>query len=149
MATILEQYLQLKSDTRDEMKSCTLPCAKLLTYQEILYRISVLETCQAFCKTAPVTDDTRFLGYHYQIVDAYFCSLLSEHKIGWPVYDQLLKEKRKAASDSLAQIVQNCRKNFSSFKPTSPELYKQSVTKLINTVLPAWIQYRETYISLK
>ena len=88
------------------------------------------------------------LVYHYQIVDAYLCSLLSEHKVGFPANDEL-KAKRKAASDSLTQIVQNCRKSFSSFKPTSPELYKQSVNKLVNTVLPAWVQYRNTYINLK
>ena len=29
------------------------------------------------------------------------------------------------------------------------ELYKQSVNKLVNTVLPAWVQYRNTYINLK
>ena len=148
MATILEQYLQLKSATGEQMASGTLPCDKVFTYQEILYRISVLESCQAFCKTAPITTDTKVLCYHYQIVDGYLCSLLSEHKVGFPANDEL-KAKRKAASDSLTQIVQNCRKSFSSFKPTSPELYKQSVNKLVNTVLPAWVQYRNTYINLK
>lgn len=49
MATILEQYLQLKSATGEQMASGTLPCDKVFTYQEILYRISVLESCQAFC----------------------------------------------------------------------------------------------------
>ena len=83
MATILEQYLQLKSATGEQMASGTLPCDKVFTYQEILYRISVLESCQAFCKTAPITTDTKVLCYHYQIVDAYLCSLLSEHKVGF------------------------------------------------------------------
>ena len=106
MATILEQYLQLKSATGEQMASGTLPCDKVFTYQEILYRISVLESCQAFCKTAPITTDTKVLCYHYQIVDAYLCSLLSEHKVGFPANDEL-KAKRKAASDSLTQIVQN------------------------------------------
>ena len=69
MATILEQYLQLKSATGEQMASGTLPCDKVFTYQEILYRISVLESCQAFCKTAPITTDTKVLCYHYQIVE--------------------------------------------------------------------------------
>ena len=36
MATILEQYLQLKSATGEQMASGTLPCDKVFTYQEIL-----------------------------------------------------------------------------------------------------------------
>lgn len=109
MATILEQYLQLKSATGEQMASGTLPCDKVFTYQEILYRISVLESCQAFCKTAPITTDTKVLCYHYQIVDAYLCSLLSEHKVGFPANDEL-----KAKESGIGQ-----------FDPDRTELQKE------------------------
>ena len=115
MATILEQYLQLKSATGEQMASGTLPCDKVFTYQEILYRISVLESCQAFCKTAPITTDTKVLCYHYQIVDAYLCSLLSEHKVGFPANDEFdpdrteLQKEFQQFQTYFARVVQTKR----------------------------------------
>ena len=74
--------------------------------------------------------------------------MLTDHKFGQPA-DEKQKQVRETAANSLLQVVNNCRKQFSSFKPTTAELYKQSINTLITTVLPAWVQYRETYISLK
>lgn len=54
----------------DDMNG-VLPLDKVLVYQEILYRIDVLESCQLFVKTAPVTTDTKVLAYHYQMWDVY------------------------------------------------------------------------------
>ena len=79
MATILEQYLQLKSATGEQMASGTLPCDKVFTYQEILYRISVLESCQAFCKTAPITARTKLSNDMYVLLEPEF----SKRCQGW------------------------------------------------------------------
>ena len=129
MATLLEKYTDLRTGLVEKVMNGVLPLDKVLVYQEILYRIDVLESCQLFVKTAPVTTDTKVLAYHYQMWDVYIYHMLTDHKFG--------------------QVVNNCRKQFSSFKPTTAELYKQSINTLITTVLPAWVQYRETYISLK
>ena len=42
-----------------------------MQYQELLYRIEVLSTSQAFCQTAPITTEVSVLSSHYQLVDAY------------------------------------------------------------------------------
>ena len=59
-----------------------------MVYQELLYRIQVLETCQMLCKTAPVTTDTRELVGHYQLVDAVLFCAGKEHAFGAPVQEQ-------------------------------------------------------------
>lgn len=148
MATLLEQYINIQMEYAEKVVSGVLPLDKVLVYQELLYRIDVLEACQLFVKTAPVTVDTKVLSYHYQMWDAYICYMLTDHKFGQPADDKM-KKARETAANSLMQIVQNCRKQFSSFCPTTAELYKQSITNLIMTVLSAWVQYRENYISLK
>lgn len=95
MATILEQYLQLKSATGEQMASGTLPCDKVFTYQEILYRISVLESCQAFCKTAPITTDTKVSVDQLIIADSKYPELIylreiSEKLQSYPLSTRIL-----------------------------------------------------------
>ena len=148
MATLLEKYTDLRTGLVEKVMNGVLPLDKVLVYQEILYRIDVLESCQLFVKKAPVTTDTKVLAYHYQMWDVYIYHMLTDHKFGQPA-DEKQKQVRETAANSLLQVVNNCRKQFSSFKPTTAELYKQSINTLITTVLPAWVQYRETYISLK
>lgn len=148
MATLLEKYINIRTGLAEKVMSGVLPLDKVLVYQEVLYRIDVLEACQLFAKTAPVTTDTKVLAYHYQMWDVYIYHMLTDHKFGRPVEDKQ-KKARETAASSLSQVVANCRKQFSSFNPTTAELYKQNINSLITTVLPAWIQYRETYISLK
>lgn len=86
-----------------------------MVFQELLYRIQVLETCQLLCKTAPVTTDTRELVGHYQLVDAVLFCAGKEHAFGVPVQEKG-KARRKAAGENLAKIVADCRKRFSSFQ---------------------------------
>lgn len=148
MATLLEQYNNLKNGMSAQIAEGGFPGEQMLVFQEILYRICVLETCQSFCKTAPISVDTKELGYHYQLSDAYIRSLLSERKFGQPA-DKDMKAARETAAGSLERIVQDCRKKFSSFAPGKPDQYKKTVSTMFNTVLPAWVQYRETYIKIK
>lgn len=148
MATVLEKYINIQKDFAEKVAGGVLPLDKVLVYQEVLYRIDVLEACQLFVKTAPVTTDTKVLAYHYQMWEVYLYHMLTDHRFGQSADDKQ-KKARETAAGSLSQVVNNCRKQFSSFNATTAELYKQSISTLIMTVLPAWIQYRETYISLK
>ena len=96
MATILEQYTQTKQQLTQQINAQQFPPEQLMYYQELLYRINVLETCMTFCKTAPVTADQRVLGNHYRIVDAYLICLLQERRFGYPA-DPQQKAQREAA----------------------------------------------------
>ena len=99
------------------------------------------------CKTAPVTTDTRELVCHYQLVDAVLFCAGKEHAFGVPVQEQG-KARRNAAGENLAKIVADCRKRFSSFQAKTPEQYRQSISAMVGTVLVAWVQLRNTYVSI-
>ena len=145
MATTLEQYYQTKQQLTAKIENGSLTTDQLLGYQELLYRISVLESCMNFVKTAPVTTDLKAMSFHYQVVDALFTCLTMERQFGIPA-DEVLKKQRATALSNLQTVVNSFRKQFQSFKPATPEAYRAAVGKMINTILPAWLQYRYTYI---
>lgn len=147
MATILEQYFAKKQELCSQIKAESLPMDSLTIFQELNYRICVLETLKAFCVTAPVTMDTKVMGYHYQVVDAYIKFLGAERKFG-PKADEAGQKKRETAAAALERVVQDGRKRFASFNANSQDQYKNCIGSLINTVLPVWLQYRNTYINI-
>ena len=59
------------------------------------------------------------------------------------------QKERDAASQSLERIVGDYRKRFASFAPKTTESYWEEVTRVIRSVLPAWLQVRDTYVPLK
>lgn len=61
MATWLNDYQVRKEQMAPLAAKGELSLMQSMEYQELLYRIEVLETCQMFCKTAPVTTDLKVL----------------------------------------------------------------------------------------
>lgn len=147
MATILSQYREKQEEFRSQTDKNSLAPENMLVMQELNYRICILETFQAFCKSAPVTMDTKKMGYHFQLVDAYLRFILTERKFG-PKTDPEGQKKRQTAFTSFERVVQDGKKRFASFIATTPEQYKTSIGGYVNTVLPVWLQYRNTYINL-
>lgn len=82
MATILEQYRKRQNEIREQIAANSLPLDQMLIMQELNYRICVLETFESLCKSAPVTMDTKAMGFHFQLVDAYVRFTLNERKFG-------------------------------------------------------------------
>lgn len=147
MATILEQYREKQNNIRSQIAADSLPPEELLVMQELNYRICVLETFQSFCKSAPLTTDTKVMGYHFQLVDAYVRFVLNERKFGFKT-DTDGQKKRETSYTSFERVVQDGRKRFSSFKVGNQEQYKGAISTYINTILPMWMQYRNTYINI-
>lgn len=147
MATYLDDYNNRKLSFGPLLKQGKMTLGDTMVYQELLYRIQVLETCQMLCKTAPVTTDTRELVGHYQLVDAVLFCAGKEHAFGAPVQEKG-KAQRKAAGENLAKIVADCRKRFSSFQAKSPGQYRQSISAMVGKVLVAWVQLRNTYVPI-
>ena len=145
MATTLDLYYQNKQQLSARIANHKLTMDQLLGYQELLYRISILESCMNFVKTAPVTSDVNVMSFHYKIVDALFTCILQERQFGIPA-DEKLKKQPATALGNLQTVITSFRKQFQSFSPTAPESYRDAVSKMVNTVLPAWLQYRFTYI---
>ena len=148
MATVLEQYTGLRDRISAQIAAGQFPPEQMLQYQEMLYRIDVLETCMAFGKTAPVTMDQRILSYHYQMLDAFITCLLQERRFGLPG-DERVKKQRECAFTNLNTVVITLRKQFASFSPAAQDTYRAAAQNMINTILPAWMSYRNTYVDLK
>ena len=146
--SILTTYREKQADFNSRIAKHTMQTKESLVLQELNYRICVLETFQAFSKSAPMGMKVDDLSYHYQLVDAYIKSVLNERQFGAKT-DADGKKRRETAHQSLEKVVQAGRKQFSSFAPSKPEQYSQTVGKYINALLPVWMQYRDTYINLQ
>ena len=95
MATILEQYRKRQNDIREQIAANSLPLDQVLIMQELNYRICVLETFESLCKSAPVTMDTKSMGFHFQLVDAYAGAVQNLH--------QQLHQNDSARLDAVSQ----------------------------------------------
>ena len=145
MATTLEQYYQTKQQLTAKIENGGLTIDQLLGYQELLYRIAVLESCMNFAKTVPVTEDMKTMCDHYKVVGNFFGCLIQERQLGI-LADEKLQKQRDTALNNFKTVYDSFCKQFKSFKPTTPEAYRAAITKMINTILPAWLQYRCTYV---
>ena len=77
--TLLEQYNTKLGEMNDKIRAGQLPPEEMLVYQELVYRIAVLNTCKAFCAGAPVTMETAKLCCHYQVVAMYIKMLSGDN----------------------------------------------------------------------
>lgn len=50
---------------------------------------------------------------------------------------------------NLERVIQDYRKRFSGFQPAEPTTYQKEVSRVITTLLPAWLQFRNTFVPLK
>ena len=148
MPTVLENYYNLRHEVEQRIAQGESSADAVWWYGELVYRIGVLETCQMFCKTAPSTMKTQVLLGHYQMLDAYVQSLATERRYG-PNRGPDPQKERDAARNNLGRVIEDYRTRFSSFKPSSPETYGHAISKLIQTLLPAWLQFRNTFVPVK
>ena len=147
MATVLDQYNQKKVQISAQIAAGKFPAEQMLQYQEMLYRIDVLETCMSFCRTAPVTADQRVLGNHYRLFDCFLNCVLQERQFGFPT-DEKGQKQRETAFNNFLTVVNSFRKKFQSFAPKSQDEYRNIITQMIETILPAWMSYRNTFVRL-
>lgn len=89
----------------------------------------------------------RMTAYHFQMVNAYVKFVLNERRFG-PKTDADGQKKRETALASFERVVQDGKKRFTSFSAGTNEQYKKSISQYVNTILPVWMQYRNTYINL-
>ena len=147
MVNILAEYVAAQDEMLVKVAGKELPLESVIEFQELNYRIDVLETCKALTITAPITTDVKKMGFHYQLTEKILTALTNEHKFG-PAVNEDGKKKREAALSALDRVIQDGRRRFRSFKATSQEQYKDTVTKFIGAVLNVWVQYRNTYVKI-
>jgi hypothetical protein len=126
-----------------------MPCPEEVSrQQEILYRIEVLESCQLFVKTTPLTAEPKALYWHYLMVDAYFRNLRTERCLAVHANEDVQK-RRDTALGNLDRVIQDYQNRFKSFAPSGDaDHYRKKITGVIQTVLSVWVQYRQTFIEI-
>ena len=148
MASLLSQYREMRDQYNAQLKENCLPPDSWMDLQELIYRISVLEGFSAYLKTAPVTTETKVMGYHFNMVDYFIGTICSERKFTKVKSDEADK-KRKTAQEMYVTVVTQGKKEFQSFKANSDQHYKNSMSKYIETVLCAWVQLRNTFVNIE
>jgi len=149
MATMLENYQSQKSSFDNRLQTAAHSATQILEHQELMYRIGVLETCQMFVKTAPNSTEINKLAPHYLVMDAYIQHLAFERQYNQSSCEEA-KKQRDTAYDSLKLVIESYRKHFGSFTPGNDAgCYRKTIANVIQTVLPVWVQYRQTYIEIK
>jgi hypothetical protein len=94
-----------------------------------------------------ITTDMRALCAHYLMLDAFVHHTAAERPFGKPA-DETEQKNRETAQNNLQKIIEAYKKRFSSFRPTTAELYGKEVGNLVQTVLVAWIQRRNCYVDI-
>lgn len=133
MATVLENYYALRGELEQRMAQAPINAVDLWYYGEIVYRVGVLETCQMYLRSAPVSMNTPELLGHYQMMDAYVQSLALERRYG-PDRGPDTQKEREAAQSNLGRVIQDYRKRFSAFSPTAAMAYKKEINRVITTL---------------
>ena len=145
--TLLENYKLQKDGAAEYMKKSKLSLQHVWYYQELAYRISVLEVFQTFLLAAPESVDTKILVPHFQLYEAYVLCLLNERKIGRTDNEDLVKQQQTALGN-LQRIYESNKSKFSRYAPRSADQYHGDIENFTNTILPAWIQYRNTLLEI-
>jgi len=107
-----------------------------------------LEVLKQFAAAAPILTDMKILTAHYKIVNAYIENIKKERD--FPATNNAdLQKQRETAHASLCSVIEDYRKRYANYNPQSPEQYSKDISRTIGTVLPAWIQYRNTITEIK
>ena len=148
MATVLEKYWNLRCQVEQMMAQNPSHAGLLWSYGEVIYRISVLETCQSFCKSAPQTTDPNCLRGHYQMVDAFIHPVHDAGATLRPDRGPNTANERNSAQNNLALVVTDYRSRFSSFNASAPDQYASAISRAISAVLAVWLQFRNTFVPI-
>lgn len=148
MQTLLDQYRERQKALASSAAADKPADAKgYFAYMELMYRIQVLECFRNLVNTAPISTRLPVLSSHYAAVDALVSHLLMERRYQ-PSRDLETQQARDTARQALISIVKDYRKRFSAYMSESEEQYRTGITKVIHTILPAWVAYRETMLAI-
>lgn len=145
--TMMELYTELYEDYQQQVEETELPLKQLLEYQELKYRIFVIDTIRSFERIIPITEDKKEIQRHYYVVSKFIRSLLTEHKYGTKTDEAGLKV-RETAEKALLKVVSDGERRFKSLAIQFQQYYK-SICDYFQAVLIVWTQYRESYIKIE
>lgn len=144
---LIEVYQDKEKEYADLLIDDEGSLTKIADLQEIKYRISVLSTLRMFVDSAPITDNLREIKFHFNITSKVVDMLVEERRFGRNV-DENGQKQRETAETALKNVVKQNKKRFESFKPDKLTTYAKLMQEYVSTVLPVWVQYRNTYIAV-
>lgn len=147
MATLLEKYQNMKSDLMAESEKRLLNETEQLQFQEIVYRVSVLETLMRYTTNMPVTTDKNVLVMHFRPLNALVRSLPYERRFGLPG-DQKVEAQRTTATTSLMEAMESYLSFFQGYQPGDDTQYREDIKSMINALIPIWLQFRSSYVQI-
>lgn len=147
MATVLEQYLAMENTAKQKIAARSFATEGLMALQELQYRICVIETLKCFCLCTPEQPTPDGLCMHYRAVGTYLRFLVSERRMGSEA-DGEANKRRETARTAWMRVVEDSERRWSSYQVTTAEKYRKDITDTVNTVLPVWIQYRNTVLPI-
>lgn len=146
-STMLDYYRALKDALEEQAKTEKITAQEMFLYEELLYRIHVLEVFRYLTAAAPPSTDLKEIGGHFQAVDAMVSHLCRERRLRAST-DEKVQKSRETAHRFLLEIVSDYRKRFTNYMPGDIGQYEADIWKVIRTLLPAWQQYRDTMLKI-
>lgn len=148
MITPLEFYQIEASRLRTAMKEDgQLNSQECWLYQELQYRISVMQSLLGFCLAAPVTTSQAEIEQHWGQLRAYLTYLSFERKYKADAV-QKIQNDRETAHSSLIKVIKDQMETTMALQVHLPDDYKKQITIVIGTVTPVWVQYRNSFLEI-
>lgn len=144
--SLLQDYVVLKNELEDRMDG-TLAVNYLLDYQEVAYRVCVLETLKTFSESVPDAEDEKVINYYGKALAAFLKGLADDHKFA-PKANQETLKKRETAAKALCSVCDDVGKKIVAYKPSDRKEYQKDIAKMIKPVTIVWAQYRNTLVAI-
>ncbi len=144
--SLLQDYVSLKNEVEDRMEGAK-AWKRIVLFQELSYRVFVLETLQAFMNTVPDIEDGKAVNYHVKAMIAYLQDLPDEHKFALKA-DEEGKEARETALKALQKACKDACRKLDEYEPEEQEEYIKGIKKILGSVVKVWAQYRETLVAV-
>ena len=144
--SLLQDYVVLKNEIEDRMEGA-LAVNYLLDYQELAYRVCVLETLKTFSESVPDVEDEKAIHYYGKALAAYLKGLADAHKFA-PKADKETLKKRETALNALCSVCEDAGKKIAAYTPSNRKEYAKDMAKMIKPVTIVWAQYRNTLVAI-
>ena len=145
---LIEQYQKSGQLLEEQLLGGECSLKKVVDVQELKYRVSVLSTMRTFEYSAPIGGETEDINFHFRILTKFVGLLIAERRTGRKV-DEAGQKKRETALEVLENIFESKKEEFEEFDfEDQAGSYAKFVQGFLCTIVPAWAQYRDTYVDV-
>ncbi len=145
---LIEQYQKSGKLLEEQLLDGKCSLKKVVDVQELKYRISVLSTMRTFENSAPIGGTLEDINFHFRILTKFVAFLIEERRMGKKT-DATGQKKRETALEVLENIFESKKSEFEEYDfEEKADSYMKFVQSILCCIVPAWAQYRDTYIDV-